>query len=167
MSGSSPRSSTRSRPSAAWRSARPRCWRWSRPLGVLPHRRDRQRRPRLVALNLGAEDFALSAGMLPTPRGCSCPSRPRLRRARRRHHADGVYRHGRRVPRSRRLPRDGAPLAPARLFRRLGDPPEPGRDPQRGIPPERRRRSITAAASSPPTTRRSPRGSARSPSTAR
>jgi len=93
--------------------------------------------PRLVALNLGAEDFALSAGMPPTAEGLFMPNR--LCRQGRRDHADGVCRHGGRVSRPRRVPRNRAALAPARLCRRLGDPPEPGADPQRGIPPQRRR----------------------------
>ena len=137
--------------------------------GVLPHRRDRPGPPAARRAQPRGRGFRHS-------RPACCPSAEgavhaeadvRLRRPRRRHHADGVYRHGRRVSRPRRLPRDDPPLAPARLHRRLGHPPEPGRDPQRGIPPERRRGRARRAASSPPTTRRWPKGSARSPSTAR
>jgi len=40
---------------------------------VLSHSRDRKASPRLVALNLGAEDFALSAGMLPEADGLFMP----------------------------------------------------------------------------------------------
>ena len=62
--------------------------------------------PRLCALNLGAEDFAISAGILPEAESAlHAKADGGVRRPRRRHHAAGLYRHGRRVPRSRRLPR--------------------------------------------------------------
>ena len=56
------------------RSERRRCWRWSRPRSAFFRIAEIARaHPRLVALNLGAEDFALSAGMLPEAEGLFMP----------------------------------------------------------------------------------------------
>src|SRR5947207_1722142 len=95
--------------------------------------------PRLVALNLGAEDFALSAGMLPEAEGLFMPKQVCVFAARRRHHAARFCRHGRRISRPRRVSPDSAPLAPHRLSGRQCHSPDPGRDPQRGVPAGRRR----------------------------
>jgi citrate lyase subunit beta / citryl-CoA lyase len=52
--------------------------------------------PRLCGLNLGAEDFALLAGILPEAEGLFMPEADGgLRRPHRRHHAAGLYRHRR------------------------------------------------------------------------
>ena len=49
-------------------------WRWSRPPAALFRMpRSRAPHPRLVALSLGAEDFALSVGMLPEAEGLFMP----------------------------------------------------------------------------------------------
>ena len=137
----SPRSSTRSRPSAAWRSARPRCWRWSRPARRSSASPRSPRRRRGSSRSISAPRISpLSAGMLPTAEGLFMPKQTAIFAAR----AAGIMPMGfigtvAEFSDLDGVPRDGAPLAPARLFRRLGDPSEPGRDPQRGIPPERRR----------------------------
>src|SRR5258707_2964266 len=86
--------------------------------------------PRLVGLNLGTEDFALSAGMLPEAEGLLLPKQMCVFAARAAGITTGLCRHGCRVSRPRRLPRDGAPLAPARLHVRQRHPSEPGRDPE-------------------------------------
>ena len=96
--------------------------------------------PRLCALNLGAEDFATSAGISPDAEALSMPKQMAVFAARaRRYHAAGLHRLDRRVPRSRRLSLDDPPLSPIRFYRRLGHPSEPSADPERGVPPERRR----------------------------
>jgi citrate lyase subunit beta / citryl-CoA lyase len=82
--------------------------------------------PRLCGLNLGAEDFALSAGILPEAEGLFMPEADGGLRRPRRHHAAGLYRHRRRIPRPRRLPADDPAIAAARLHRRLGHRSEPG-----------------------------------------
>ena len=102
--------------------------------------------PRIAAMTLGGEDFALSVGMLPEAEGLFMPeAAARDRRARRRHHAARLHRHGRRLQGPRRVPPDRAPLAAPWLSRRLRHPSEPGRDPQRGIRTRRRRGQFRAA----------------------
>ena len=123
------------------RSARPRCWRWSRPRRrSFASTRSPRRSPRLVALNLGAEDFAMSAGMLPEAEGLFMPKQMCVFAAR----AAGIMPMGfvGTVAEFHDLDgfrADGAALAPARLCRRQRHPSEPGRDPQRGVPAGRRR----------------------------
>ena len=123
--------------------------------------------PRLVALNLGAEDFALSAGMLPEAEGLFMPKQTCVFAAR----AAGIMPMGfigtvadfsdldgfrETVRRSRRLGFVGA-RSSIRARSRSST-----RSSARAPP-----RSTMPAASSPPMTRRWPRGSARSRSTAR
>ena len=86
--------------------------------------------PRLCALNLGAEDFATSAGIAPDAEALSTPKQTAVIAAR----AGGLHRLDCRVQRSRRVSLDDSPLAPLRLYRRLGHSPEQGADPERGVP---------------------------------
>jgi len=122
--------------------------------------------PRLVALNLGAEDFALSPACCPRPTGSLCRSRSASSRRAPRHHAARFCRHGRRISRPRRLSPDSAPLAPHRLLgASVIHPTQVAilNEEFRPAPP----RSTMQAVSSLPTTRRSPKASALSRSTAR
>ena len=104
--------------------------------GLLPPRRDRTRPLRLCALNLGAEDFATSAGIAPDAEALSTPKQTAVIAARA---AGGLHRLDCRVQRSRRVSLDDSPLAPLRLYRRLGHSPEQGADPERGVPAAPRR----------------------------
>src|SRR6516164_87165 len=78
--------------------------------GLLPPRRDRTRPLRLCALNLGAEDFATSAGIAPDAEALSTPKQTAVIAAR----AGGLHRLDCRVQRSRRVSLDDSPLAPRR-----------------------------------------------------
>ncbi len=82
-------------------------------------------------MTLGGEDFALSVGMLPDAEGLFLPKQQLAIAAR----AAGVMPLGfiGTVADYKDLDafrRDRAALAPARLSRRVGDPSEPGADPQ-------------------------------------
>jgi citrate lyase subunit beta/citryl-CoA lyase len=103
--------------------------------GLLPPRRDRTRPLRLCALNLGAEDFATSAGIAPDAEALSTPKQTAVIAAR----AGGLHRLDCRVQRSRRVSLDDSPLAPRRLHRRLGHLPEPSADSERRVPAAPRR----------------------------
>ena len=89
--------------------------------------------PRLVAMSLGAEDFALSVGMEPlaetlqsrSRRPSSPPAPPAS--------CPGVHRHRGRLPGHRGLPPGGAPLTQVRLRRRHLHPPGRGARAQRGV----------------------------------
>ena len=91
--------------------------------------------PRLCALNLGAEDFATSAGIAPDAEALSTPKQTAVIAAR----AGGLHRLDCRVQRSRRVSLDDSPLAPRRLHRRLGHLPEPSADSERRVPAAPRR----------------------------
>jgi citrate lyase subunit beta/citryl-CoA lyase len=103
--------------------------------------------PRLCALNLGAEDFALSAGILPDAEGLFMPKQMAVFAAR----AAGR--------------RSGARAASALSAPRSSIRARSRSSTRNSVPA--RRKSTTPAASSLPTTRRSPRVSAPSPSMAR
>src|SRR6516164_4373245 len=118
--------------------------------GVLPHRRDRPCPPAALRAQSRRRGFRAVGRHPARSRGpLHAEADGGVRRPRRRHHAAGLYRHSRRIPRPRRLPADDPALAAALLHRRLGHPSEPGADPQRGVPrqprgdrtcPPRRRR---------------------------
>jgi citrate lyase subunit beta/citryl-CoA lyase len=123
--------------------------------------------PRLCALNLGAEDFALSAGILPDAEGLFMPKQMAVFAAR----AARIMPWGLSAPspsfttstafgRPSGARAASASSAPRSFIRARS------RSSTRSSGPARRK-STTPGASSPPMTRRSPRVSAPSPSTAR
>ena len=90
--------------------------------------------PRLVAMSLGAEDFALSVGMEPIGETLQAPEADGdHRRPRRRHPAAGLHGHGGRLQGPRGLPPGRAPLAQVRLRRGDLHSPERGARAQRGV----------------------------------
>ena len=123
--------------------------------------------PRLCALTLGAEDFAISAGILPEAEGLSMPKQMAVFAARAAgimplgfigsiaefHDLDGFRQT---IRRSRRFGFIGASVIHPSQVPILNEE----------FRAERRERSITPAGCWPPTTRRWPKGWARSPSTA-
>jgi len=87
--------------------------------------------PRLVALSLGAEDFAASVGMEPLGETLEMPKTDGdHRRPCRRYPAARLHGHRRRLQGPRCLSRCRAPIAPVRLCGRQLYSPEPAGDPQ-------------------------------------
>ena len=124
--------------------------------------------PRLVALSLGAEDFATAVGMEPIGETLQAPKQTVIIAAR----AAGILPLGfmgtvADFDDLEAFRADRPPLAQVRLRRRELHPPEPGADPQRGVRLVGRRASTARGAWSRPTTTPRPRASAPSPSRAR
>ena len=103
--------------------------------------------PRLVAMSLGAEDFALSVGMEPIGETLQAPKQTVIIAAR----AAGIlpaglHGHRGRLPGPRGLPPGRAPLAQVRLRRGELHSPERGARAQRGVRRLRRRPSTAPSA---------------------